>query len=234
MKITYIHHSSFLVEMKQAALLFDYTRGELSLPGGKPVIIFASHRHGDHFSPVIFDLAQGRQDVYYVISSDIQKKRTFPESDSRMIFPDPGQEFALPWLPDIRIRTFKSTDEGVAFLIFTSEGVIYHAGDLNNWQWEGEPKDWNRNMEVNYHRQLEAMKGAKIDVAFVPLDPRQGKDFFRGMDDFMKTVGALRVFPMHCWGDFSVIGRLKGMETSEEYRDRIEEIQEDGQVFAYE
>lgn len=26
MKITYIHHSSFLVEMEQIALLFDYLR----------------------------------------------------------------------------------------------------------------------------------------------------------------------------------------------------------------
>ena len=28
MKITYIHHSSFLVEMEQIALLFDYFEGE--------------------------------------------------------------------------------------------------------------------------------------------------------------------------------------------------------------
>lgn len=27
MKITYIHHSSFLVEMEQIALLFDYFEG---------------------------------------------------------------------------------------------------------------------------------------------------------------------------------------------------------------
>ena len=29
MKITYIHHSSFLVEMEQIALLFDYFEGEI-------------------------------------------------------------------------------------------------------------------------------------------------------------------------------------------------------------
>ena len=68
------------------------------------------------------------------------------------------------------------------------------------------------------------MKNEKIDVAFVPLDPRQGKDFYRGMDDFMKMVGAARVFPMHCWDDFTVISRLKAMEESRDYRDRIMEI----------
>ena len=224
MKITYIHHSSFLVELKQLSLLFDYFQGDVKLPEGKPAVIFASHRHGDHFSPVIFDFAKERQDVYYVLSDDIWEKRTPSGLRERILFAGPGQEFSLPWLSGISVRTFKSTDEGVAFLVRSPEGVIYHAGDLNNWQWEGEPKDWNRNMEVNYRRQLEAMKNEKIDVAFVPLDPRQGKDFYRGMDDFMKMVGAARVFPMHCWDDFTVISRLKAMEESKDYRDRIMEI----------
>ena len=224
MRISYIHHSSFLVELKQLSLLFDYFQGDVKLPEGKPAVIFASHRHGDHFSPVIFDFAKERQDVYYVLSDDIWEKRTPSGLRERILFAGPGQEFSLPWLSGISVRTFKSTDEGVAFLIRSPEGVIYHAGDLNNWQWEGEPRDWNRNMEVNYHRQLEVMKGEKIDVAFVPLDPRQGKDFYRGMDDFMKMVGAARVFPMHCWDDFTVISRLKAMEESKDYRDRIMEI----------
>ena len=224
MRITYIHHSSFLVELKQLSLLFDYFQGDVKLPEGKPAVIFASHRHGDHFSPVIFDFAKERQDVYYVLSDDIWENRTPSGLRERILFAGPGQEFSLPWLSGISVRTFKSTDEGVAFLIRSPEGVIYHAGDLNNWQWEGEPKDWNRNMEVNYRRQLEAMKNEKIDVAFVPLDPRQGKDFYRGMDDFMKMVGAARVFPMHCWDDFTVISRLKAMEESKDYRDRIMEI----------
>ena len=224
MRISYIHHSSFLVELKQLSLLFDYFQGDVKLPEGKPAVIFASHRHGDHFSPVIFDFAKECQDVYYVLSDDIWEKRTPSGLRERILFAGPGQEFSLPWLSGISVRTFKSTDEGVAFLIRTPEGVIYHAGDLNNWQWEGEPKDWNRNMEVNYRRQLEAMKNEKIDVAFVPLDPRQGKDFYRGMDDFMKMVGAARVFPMHCWDDFTVISRLKAMEESKDYRDRIMEI----------
>ena len=159
-----------------------------------------------------------------MLSDDIWEKRTPSGLRERILFAGPGQEFSLPWLSGISVRTFKSTDEGVAFLIRSPEGVIYHAGDLNNWQWEGEPKDWNRNMEVNYRRQLEAMKNEKIDVAFVPLDPRQGKDFYRGMDDFMKMVGAARVFPMHCWDDFTVISRLKAMEESKDYRDRIMEI----------
>ena len=28
-------------------------------------------------------------------------------------------------------------------------------------------------MEVNFKREIDSMKGRKIDIAFVPLDPRQ-------------------------------------------------------------
>ena len=58
MKITYIHHSSFLVETEENYFLFDYFEGKLpQLKEDKPLLVFASHRHGDHFSPVIFELA---------------------------------------------------------------------------------------------------------------------------------------------------------------------------------
>lgn len=231
MKVTYIHHSSFLTETAHASLLFDYFEGPVGLSKGKPAVIFASHRHGDHFSPAIFDLAEGRPDVYFVLSDDIWRKRVPEGLTDRTLFIGPGQETALPWLPWIKVRTFRSTDEGVAFLLDADGTVIYHAGDLNNWQWAGESELYNRKMEEEYHRQLKAMAGEKIDVAFVPLDPRQERDFYKGMDDFMNMVGAKTVFPMHCWGDFSVIGRLKSMERSAGYRDRIVDIKEDGQAF---
>ena len=54
MKITYIHHSSFLAELKETALLFDYFQGNLSLPEGKPAVVFASHRHGEFLILQIF------------------------------------------------------------------------------------------------------------------------------------------------------------------------------------
>lgn len=86
----------------------------------------------------------------------------------------------------MKIRAFKSTDEGVAFLIETEGKRIYHAGDLNNWVWAGEPEADNKRMSENFHKELEKMKGIHIDVAFMLLDPRQEKDFYLGMDDFMK------------------------------------------------
>lgn len=51
MKITYIHHSAFLAELETVSLLFDYTEGTLpKISVKKPLLVFASHRHGDHYS----------------------------------------------------------------------------------------------------------------------------------------------------------------------------------------
>ena len=46
MNVTYIYHSSFLVETVSAYLLFDYFKGELPrMTPSKPIYVFASHRH---------------------------------------------------------------------------------------------------------------------------------------------------------------------------------------------
>ncbi len=45
-------------------------------------------------------------------------------------------------------------------------------------------------MSDKYHRELEEMAGEPRGCGFVPLDPRQEEDFYRGMDDFMRKVGA--------------------------------------------
>ena len=83
MKITYIHHSAFLVETESAYLLFDYFQGKLpEFSEEKPLYVFASHRHPDHFSiwrkniriSIIFwRLISGAS----VFRSHVRKKRDF-------------------------------------------------------------------------------------------------------------------------------------------------------------
>ena len=70
---------------------------------------------------------------------------------------------------------------------------------MNNWVWEGEPEADNRRMSESFHREMDKLAGRHIDVAFMLIDPRQEKDFYLGMDDFMRMVGADVVFPMHFW-----------------------------------
>ena len=58
MKVTYIYHSSFAVELEKSMLIFDYYgKGDLpERPAGKQVYFLNSHSHPDHFSKTIFNL----------------------------------------------------------------------------------------------------------------------------------------------------------------------------------
>ena len=234
MKITFVHHSAFLAELTSAVLLFDYTQGPMpKLDPDKPLFIFASHRHGDHFSEKIFDLQKDLKEVHYVLSDDISKRKVNEGLKDCVTFVKPGEILRLSYGfgTELEITTFVSTDEGVAFLVNVDGEVLYHAGDLNNWRWEGEPEDWNRSMAKKYSQEVDRLTGVKIDAAFLPLDPRQEESFYLGFDEFMRKAEVQYAFPMHCWGDFSVIGRLKELEVSGPYRERIVMIERDGQPF---
>lgn len=234
MRITYIHHSGFLAETSQALLLFDYAGGVLpELPGGKALIVFVSHRHGDHFDPKIFDLTKRHPDVTFVLSDDIWENRVPESCFARTWFVDPGKVLRLNKGGGVCITAFRSTDEGVAFLVEHDGKVLYHAGDLNDWHWNGESEAWNQKMHQDYLRELERIhnQGFVPDAAMVPLDGRLEDKFCLGLDEFMKTVGAGMVFPMHLWEDYSLIGKLKALPCSEAYRDRIADIRKPGDEF---
>ncbi len=234
MEITYIHHSGFLAETDQALLLFDFVGGPLpELDQKKDLIVFASHRHGDHFSPGIFDLAQDHPRIRFVLSDDIWQNRVPENINCHTEFVDPGKVLRLPDGGGVCITAFKSTDEGVAFMVEADGKTIYHAGDLNDWRWNGGPLSWNNNMSANYKRELELIhsKGFSPDVAMVPLDGRQEDLFYLGLDEFMRTVGAGTVFPMHFWKEYDLIRKFKELDCTKEYRNRIIEIAEEGQTF---
>lgn len=234
MKITYIHHSGFLAETNQALLLFGFAGGILPpLDPAKTLVVFVSHRHEDHFNPDIFTLADSHPHTVYVLSDDIWQNRVPEKHFSRTHFIDPGRMIHLAEGGGILIHTFRSTDEGVAFLVEAGGKTIYHAGDLNDWQWNGESLSWNHTMKANYQKELETIHRLGIipDAAMVPLDGRQEDLFYLGLHEFMCQVGAGMVFPMHFWNDFSVIDRLKSLECSDSYRDKIAEIQTEGQSF---
>ena len=89
----------------------------------------------------------------------------------------------------MKIRTLRSTDEGVAFFVRFKEMTIFHAGDLNWWHWEDESEAYNEMMRRNYQYEIGKIEGERIDAAFLPLDLRQGEQFFWGMDYFIAAYG---------------------------------------------
>lgn len=230
MNVTYIEHSSFLVELKQCYLLFDYYQGEIKeLNPDLELYVFVSHRHGDHFSDAIFELAKDYPRIHYIISDDVWKGKVPEVLQKKTLFIGPDKDETVG---GVRVITYRSTDEGVAFLLEAEGWRIYHGGDLNHWYWSGEPDYWNRQMGENYRKELDKLNGQRVDVAFLPVDPRLSEFYCLGADEFMKQVGAKVVFPMHFWGDYQVGARWKAEVCAKDYRDRIMEIHEQGECFS--
>ena len=219
MNITYINHSGFLVETSKCYYLFDYFKGNLpELKADKPILVFSSHAHGDHYNPEIFDQlkALGMQQVIAVLSKDIPEKK-YPEKITciKVTF---HQSYELPF--DTHLETLLSTDEGVAFLLTCPEGILYHAGDLNDWVWEEETEQYNKHMTGSYRHEVDLLKGRNVAIAFIPLDPRQEKDYARGILYFLTKVDVKKIYPMHYWEQPQVIDQF--LNEYPEYHDIIE------------
>lgn len=228
MKVTYIQHSGFMVECEESVLVFDYYRGMLPpVSKDKSFYVFASHSHGDHFQQEIFDWEKDYPRIHYILSDDIQA-----ETAANRLFLGPDEECGLG---DLRIKTLRSTDEGVAFFVSVQDGGqirnIYHAGDLNWWHWEEEGPEYNEKMKRDYQAEIGTIEGEHIDLAFVPLDPRLEEAYGWGIDYFMRHTETIRLFPMHLWGGYKTIPRFIADPLSEDYRDRIVKIERRQQSF---
>lgn len=205
MKVTYIHHSGFLVETDSCYYLFDYEQGSLpEMDLTKPIFVLSSHGHHDHYNPEIFSIlsTSGMQNIYAILSEDIE----VPENVN-VLQVSPGKEYHL-WMQQ-KLTTFESTDLGVAFLIEDQGEIIYHAGDLNDWVWEEESDSYNEQMTIDYRKQIDLLSKKlnyrEIDVAFVVLDPRQEKDYDKGICYFLEHIPVKKVYPMHYWENVDII-----------------------------
>lgn len=247
MKITYIHHSCFVVELDDCILIFDYYKGELpAFDPDKRIIFFVSHSHGDHFNPNIYKYAETCPHVIYVLSGDVRRSLSFAvrigNGGQNTVFVDENKKIYMNvdnhgilyregGPREMMIETLKSTDEGVAFIIEYAGKTIYFAGDLHWWSWMGESEADAERREAEYKLEMEKIRGRHFDTAFVVLDPRQEEHYWWGMNTFMTTADADVVFPMHFWKDYKLIEKFKNGESAKEYKDKIVSITHEGQVF---
>lgn len=239
MEVTYIEHSGFFLETESASFLFDYYQGEIpKIDTDKPLLVFVSHGHADHYNPAIFDLVRKHSAVQFVIPKGTQIKKYVLQYEEQGIDLSPHLmlvkknetiEILLSNQKSLKLTTLKSTDIGVAYLLEYEGKTFYHAGDLNLWLWEEEGQQFNENMTRKYFIQLEKLKGKDIDIAFVPLDPRQGKDAFAGMESFLAYTNTKRVFPMHMWEQYDVI--TKFLQKHPEYEQCVMKIEYQGEIF---
>jgi len=206
MKLTYLYNSGFVVESERFMIILDYFKDtneafvQQALTSGKEKIyVLATHWHPDHFNREVMRWTKVRPDIQYVFSDDIREQMTwvnFPD----VVFLEKGQVWEDELL---RVRAFGSTDVGSSFLIETEGKWLFHAGDLNNWHWDEEstPKE-SQTAEDDFLKEvaLLAETTTQVDLAMFPVDPRLGKNYMRGAQQFIERIRTKVFAPMH-FGD---------------------------------
>ena len=246
MIITFVHHSCYVVETDERVMIFDYFRNE-NVKGyeftgvlpefdeNKKIYVFASHFHQDHFDLEFLRWADKYPQIHYILSKDIRLGNNYlsrnginPDVKSKITFVKPYGKYTVD---DMEVQTLRSTDVGVAYLVHMEEKYIYHGGDLNLWKWEGAGELINGKEARAYKHEINKLMDYDIDVAFVPLDSRQGKFADEGLKYFMEHVEAKAVFPMHMWQDYSPIARFKSKMTNGEFARRLVDISGENEAY---
>lgn len=207
MKIYYLDNSGFALEIGNTLLVIDcysftehpeksrFEKGYVDyekLPGYQKVYVLASHIHGDHFNPEIFELVRYNKNTFYILEKDIPA----PGGVSAA-FLGVGETFSDG---TIFVRAWPSTDIGVSFEIKIEGKSIFHAGDLNCWHWREESTEEEiAEAEENFAAALDLIAKAvrQPDLAFFPVDPRMGKDHDEGAVAFIKKIKPKAFIPMH-------------------------------------
>lgn len=181
MQIIFIHHSCFLVELDDKVLIFDYFDGDKvegmhftgKLPSYEPdtkIYMFASHSHKDHYDMDILRLADKYSNIHYVFSKDIRISPHFlskhgidPAVRDRVTFVSPDNTYHVD---DLDIMTLRSTDAGVAFYVASNGVSLFHAGDLNDWEWDGAGDLINGRVRRAFRHEIKKLSEKPINVAF--------------------------------------------------------------------
>lgn len=215
--VTYVFHSCFAVQTSRCNMVFDYWRDPASaeprfiddLDPEKPLYVFVSHHHKDHFNPEIFGWARRFLRVKYVLSRDAVRagrhfitpgtlykgpNRVSPDKVAQL---EPGGRYADGL---VSVEAFGSTDIGCSYMVETDGRRIFHAGDLNAWIWKDEstPEEIAEALG-SFNRIIDSIAGRTdaFDVAMFPVDPRLGTDFYEGARIFVRRFRVATFLPMH-------------------------------------
>ena len=104
---------------------------------------------------------------------------------------------------------------------------------MNWWHWEGVGDLVNGRMARDFKREMRRIENEHFRLAFVPLDPRQESDAYKGFGYFMQHIEADHVFPMHMWQDYSMIQAYKKRTDNDYFLSRIVDITKENEVFEF-
>lgn len=194
MKIYPIYHSGFMVELEHHILLFDYYMKDLPIiQSDKPLYVFVSHKHQDHYNPEVFEKTKGFKNRTFILANEIK------QTPIHVIHMHHDETIHVD---DMTISTLLSTDSGVAFIVEAEDKVIYHAGDLHLWLWEDDSEQEAKMMRGSFMAEMKKIKDRHFDLAFLVLDPRQGDELAcEGLEIFNEWTDTSVIFPMHFSSD---------------------------------
>ncbi len=185
MKITFIHHSCYVIEDEDTQIIFDYTQGALPPKNDKGRVFVVTHSHQDHFSRRIFRL----DGDLYLLSSEISAPADLP-----VLHLSPFEEVTLQ---DLHIKTSGSTDQGLSIQLTLGGKNILHAGDLSIWHWPEDSQEERRQMEADFDRYLKVFEGDNLFALFFNVDYRLGEEYIHGPRAAIERLSPAHFFPMH-------------------------------------
>lgn len=223
LQVTFIWHDCFLVETPELAMIFDYWLDESGsanpmpqalshLDREKPLLVFVSHGHKDHYNPAVFGWASEFENISYIVSRDVWRRmRHVVSPSSPYLGPkiDISRVYALKSgekadIGGVEVTAYPSTDIGNSYGLILPDGTrLFHAGDLNAWIWKeestrqeiakamGDYQACLRDIAVDLGENLH------FDVLFFPVDSRIGSEYWTGAAEFVRKFDVSYFFPMH-------------------------------------
>ena len=250
MTLTYIFHSCFVLEIEKAILIFDYWLdfgGNVQpyLKKEKPVYVFSSHFHEDHFNRSIFEWKKHRDGITYILSKDILRHRRASKEEADVWLAKGGT-----WRDgNISVWATGSTDSGVSWIVETEGIRIFHAGDLNNWYarflHDAEPgetiysEEFEEDIDPIAHEKqyLGELKDIRkitdsFDIVMFPIDGRIGNGYTLGGRQFIERFKVGLFVPMHFVASgYESSWRMK--EFTDERAIPFWKIREEGETIEY-
>jgi ankyrin repeat protein len=213
--IWFLGHSGWAVKTKNHLLIIDYfPQGEdparPSLCNGhvnpaeiadQKVAVFASHHHGDHFTPTMFEWKEQVSDITYFLGLQPQETPPYEYMPERL-----EKSYG-----DMKLTTIHSTDAGVGMVIEMDGLTIFHPGDHANGK-IGLMEEFTD--EIDFL----ADKGIRPDIFFMGIrgcSLGQPDEVKEGIEYTLKTLAPKVFIPMHAGAQ----GHL--------YHEFIDEIQGD-------
>ena len=147
-RLSHVYHSGFVVETRGHVLVFDYWPGGEDAPASGlvdpgelalrdvDVVVFVSHEHKDHWYPGVLEWRDQIERIHYVVSPEVSAAEPRLTAAEEWVTVTPHE--ADVEVGTMKIRTLRSTDSGVAFLVEVDGLTLYHSGDHAAWNWSGD------------------------------------------------------------------------------------------------